>query len=110
VPSITDSLDTPSSSHFGAVFTVPLREPNDALAGFSDITLKLQDPNDNIFPMPQSCAHKQQSASSRDAALTPTPAMEKKDVAIEKAIVTRKILRVSAWDRVVSVDCTPLLP
>jgi hypothetical protein len=28
--------------------------------------------------------------------------INKKNVAIEKAIVTRKILRVSAWDRVVS--------
>lgn len=68
----------------------------DSLSTLSDTTKRLRDPNSDVFPMPKV---KKESLSDKVFASND---INKKDVAIEKAIVTRKILRVSAWDRVVS--------
>jgi hypothetical protein len=68
----------------------------DSLSTFNDTTKRLRDPNSDVFPMPKV---KKESLSDKVFASND---INKKDVAIEKAIVTRKILRVSAWDRVVS--------
>jgi len=96
-PSI-GSDESPSSKHFGVSPHLHLDKMSESLSAFSDITLRLRDPNTNAFPMPK--AKKVESLS--DTAFANSD-MSKKDVAIEKAIITRKILRVSAWDRVVSI-------
>eukprot|EP00603_Paraphysomonas_imperforata_P000104 CAMPEP_0114445106 /NCGR_PEP_ID=MMETSP0103-20121206/18442_1 /TAXON_ID=37642 ORGANISM="Paraphysomonas imperforata, Strain PA2" /NCGR_SAMPLE_ID=MMETSP0103 /ASSEMBLY_ACC=CAM_ASM_000201 /LENGTH=1976 /DNA_ID=CAMNT_0001616687 /DNA_START=129 /DNA_END=6060 /DNA_ORIENTATION=+ len=96
-PSI-GSDESPSSKHFGVSPHLHLDKMSESLSAFSDITLRLRDPNTNAFPMPK--AKKVESLS--DTAFANSD-MSKKDVAIEKAIITRKILRVSAWDRVVGM-------
>ena len=57
------------------------------------------DPNRVIFPIPESAHAKRVSLS--DVAFDNT-SLSRREVAVEKAIITRKIMKVSAWDRVVS--------
>ena len=74
---------------------------SESLAGFRDITGCLRDSNTDAFPRPEARQQRQTGGAAAAAAAGSTD-LSKREVAIEKAIVTRKILKVSAWDRVVS--------
>ena len=68
---------------------------NDSLAGFRDISQSLRDPNNDPFPVPSEAKKMSLNDVNFDKDIP------KKEIAIEKAIITRKILKASTWDRVV---------